>query len=112
LKPFIYLGVAGEARYLMTTLVFELYGAFCFFSLVVFFIWASLAKLRPDLDEEAFDIRTLQTLSSSEEFGHVLLVADYPIIKYSPRSAPPRPVKPSKRLQGRPYSKPRRPKAA
>jgi hypothetical protein len=100
----------------MTTLVFALYGALCFFSLVAFLIWASVAKLRPDLDEEAFDIRTLETLSSSEEFGDALTVVADPIIKHSPSSAPPRPVKPSKRLRGRPYSihprKPRRPKAA
>jgi hypothetical protein len=99
----------------MTTLVFELYGALCVFSLVAFLIWASVAKLRPDLDEEAFDIGALEKLSNSEEFGNALPVVR-PIIKHSPRSAPPRPVKPSKRLQGRPYSihrrKPRRPKAA
>jgi hypothetical protein len=99
----------------MTTLVFELYGALCFFSLVAFLIWASVAKLRPDLDEEAFDIGALEKLSSSEEFGNAVPVAD-PIIKHSPRSAPPRSVKPSDRLQGRPSSihkrKPRRPRAA
>jgi hypothetical protein len=99
----------------MTTLVFELYGALCFFSLVAFLIWASVAKLRPDLDEEAFDIGALEKLSSSEELGNALPVVD-PIIKHSPRSAPPRPVKPSKRLPGRSYlihkRKPRRPRAA
>jgi hypothetical protein len=99
----------------MLTLVFELYGALCFFSLVAFLIWASVAKLRSDLDEEAFDLRTLEKLSSSEEFGNALPVAD-PIIKHPPRSGPPRPVKPSKRLHGRPSSihtrKPRRPRAA
>ena len=68
----------------MTTLVFQLYGALCFFSLAAFLILASVAKLRPDLDEEAFDIRTLEKLSSSEEFVNALPVAD-PIIKHSPR---------------------------
>jgi hypothetical protein len=102
----------------MTTMFFGLYGALCFFSLVPFLIWASVAKLRPDLDEEALDIPTLEKLSNSEEFGNALPVA-HPMIKHSPRLAPPpppRPVKPSRRLQGRPYSshtrKPRRPKAA
>ena len=99
----------------MITLVFQLYAALCFFSLAAFLILASVAKLRPDLDEEAFDIRTLEKLSSPEEFVNALPVAD-PIIKHSLRSAPPRPFKPSKRLQGRPHSihtrKPRRPKAA
>jgi hypothetical protein len=96
----------------MTTLVFQLYGALCFFSLVAFLIWASVAKLRPDLDEETFDIGALEKLSSSEEFGNALPVAD-PIIEDAPRS---RPVKPSERLQGGPSSilkrKPRRPRAA
>jgi hypothetical protein len=87
----------------MITLVFQLYGALCFFSLAAFLILASVAKLRPDLDEEAFDIRTLEKLSSREEFVNALPVAD-PIIKHSLRSAPPRPFKPSKRLQGRPHS--------
>ncbi len=98
----------------MTTLFFGLYGALCFFSLVAFLIWASVAKLRPDLDEETFDIRTLEKLSSSEEFGSAL-----PVIEHSPRlppPPPPRPVKPGRRRQGRPYAihtpKPRRPKAA
>src|SRR5580704_732251 len=98
----------------MITLVFQLYGALCCFSLAAFLILASVAKLRPDLDEEAFDIRTLEKLSSSE-FVNALPVAA-PIIKHSLRSAPPRPFKPSRRRQGRPHSihtrKPRRPKAA
>ena len=99
----------------MLALVLEVYGAFSVLSLIAFLNLASVAKLRPDLDEEAFDIRTLEKLSSSEEFVNALPVAD-PIIKHSLRSAPPRPFKPSKRLQGRPHSiharKPRRPKAA
>ena len=39
----------------MIALIFEVYGAFCFFSLAAFLVWASVAKLRPDLDEEEFD---------------------------------------------------------
>ena len=38
------------------TLVFEAYGALCFFALVVFLAWAAVGKLRPDLDEEGFDL--------------------------------------------------------
>jgi hypothetical protein len=92
-----------------------LYGSLCFFSSVVFLIWASVAKSRPDLDEETFNIRALEKLASGEEFGNALPVADL-IIKHSPRLALPRPVKPSKHRRGRPYAshtpKPRRPKAA
>jgi hypothetical protein len=102
----------------MTTLLFGLYGALCFLSLVAFLIWASVAKLRPDLDEETFDIHTLEQVSNSEEFGNSLPVRR-PMIKHSPRLAPPpppRPVKPSRRRQGRPYAihkaTPRRPRAA
>ena len=40
----------------MIALVFEVYGAVCFFSLLAFLVLASVAKLRPDLDEEWFDI--------------------------------------------------------
>ena len=36
----------------MVRLVFEVYGAFCFLSLIAFLVLASVAKLRPDLDEE------------------------------------------------------------
>jgi hypothetical protein len=36
----------------MVALVFEVYGAVCFFSLMAFLVLASVAKLRPDLDEE------------------------------------------------------------
>jgi hypothetical protein len=40
----------------MVALVFEIYGAVCVFSLIAFLVLASVAKLRPDLDEEAVDI--------------------------------------------------------
>jgi hypothetical protein len=73
-------------------------------------------QLRPDLDEDVFDIRTLEKVTDPEEFGKAIPVAE-PIIEHSSRSAPPRPVKPSKpMIQKRPYliytRKPRRPKAA
>jgi hypothetical protein len=49
----------------MLALVFEAYGALCLFALVAFLIWAAVAKLRPDLDEEGFDVAELEKLSSS-----------------------------------------------
>ncbi len=49
----------------MVALVFEVYGAFCLFSLIAFLVWASVAKLRPDLDEEEFDFIELEKLRSS-----------------------------------------------
>lgn len=99
----------------MTALVFEAYGAFCFLSLIAFVFWAAAAKLRPDLDEEKFHIGELEEftkLASSEQFGNALLIED-PIVEILSRSAPPRPVKHSKRLiQRRPHlvhtHKPRR----
>ena len=42
--------------------VLVLYGAFCFFCLAAFLIWASFAKLRPDLDEPEFDVQELERL--------------------------------------------------
>jgi hypothetical protein len=39
-----------------------LYGAFCLFCLIAFLIWASVAKLRPDLDEPEFDLQELEKL--------------------------------------------------
>jgi hypothetical protein len=95
----------------MVALVFEVYGAFCFFSLIAFLVWAAVAKLRPDLDEDIDELEKLKKLVSSEQSGDPLTVEDQ-IIKDPPRSAPSRTVKQSKRLiQRRPHlihtSKPR-----
>ena len=82
----------------MITLVFQLYGALCFFSLTAFLILASVAKLRPDLDEEELDLVELEKLKKlvrSEQSGDALPV-DAPIIEDAPRSAPARPLKQSK----------------
>jgi hypothetical protein len=103
----------------MVALVFELYGALCFFSLIAFLVLASVAKLRPDLDEEEFDIGELEKpkkLANSEQFVNALPVED-PIVEILSRSAPPRPAKQSKHLiQRRPHRihtrKPRRPNQA
>jgi hypothetical protein len=43
-------------------LVLLAYGAFCLFCLIAFLIWASFAKLRPDLDEPEFDLQELERL--------------------------------------------------
>ncbi len=45
----------------MIASVFELYGALCFLSLIAFLVLAARAKLRPDLDEDEFDIGELAT---------------------------------------------------
>ena len=103
----------------MITLVFEVYGALCFLSLIAFLVLAAVAKLRPDLDEEEFDIgavEKLKKLANSEQFVNALPVED-PIVEILSRSAPPGPVKQSKRLiQRRPHwihtRKPRRPNQA
>jgi hypothetical protein len=93
----------------MIALFFGVYGALCFLSLIAFLVLAAVAKLRPDLDEEGFEIGDLAT---SEQLGNALPVED-PALKVLSRSAPPRPVRQSKRLiQRRPHlihmHKPRR----
>ena len=81
----------------MITAVFEVYGAFSFFSLIAFLVWAAAAKLRPDLDEEKTHIGDLEefnelqkfkNLASSEQFGNALPLED-PIVEILSRSAPP-----------------------
>lgn len=90
----------------MVALVLEVYGAVCFFSLVVFLAWAAVAKLRPDLDEEEFDfveLEKLKKLVSSEQYSDALPV-DAPIIEDAPKSAPARLVKQSKHpVRARPH---------
>jgi hypothetical protein len=84
-------------------LVFEVYGAFCFFSLIAFLALASVAKLRPDLDEDIDEFEKLKKLASSEQFGNALPVEEL-IIKDPSRSEPSRTVKQSKPLiQRRPH---------
>jgi hypothetical protein len=83
----------------MIASVFELYGALCLLSLIGFGVLAMRAKLRPDLDEDEFDIGVLanpglfvSTLSVEEPAPNVLSC-----------SAPPRPVQQGKRpIQKRP----------
>jgi hypothetical protein len=88
----------------MVALVFEVYGAFCFFSLVAFLVWASVAKLRPDLDGEEFEeLEKLKKLANSEPFDHALPIED-PIVEIVSRPAPARPGKQSKRpIRRRPH---------
>jgi hypothetical protein len=78
------------------TLVFEVCGAFCVFSLIAFLILASVAKLRPDLDEEELDFVDLEKLAHSERAGGPLSL-EPPIIEEAFWSEPPRPIKQSKR---------------
>jgi hypothetical protein len=88
---------------MMIALVFEAYGVLCLFALVVFLAWASVAKLRPDLDEEEFDFAKLEKLESPERSGEALSV-EPPIIEQP--SCPPtaRPVKQSPRpIRRRPH---------
>jgi hypothetical protein len=84
----------------MVALVFEIYGAFCLFSLIAFLVLAGMAKLRPDLDEEEFDfieLEKLKQLASSEQFDDALSI-EPPIMEESFGSPAARPVKQSKRL--------------
>jgi hypothetical protein len=82
----------------MLALLLEGYVALCFLSLVAFLVLATRAKLRPDLDEDEFDIAEL----ANQQFVNALPVED-PALKVLSRSAPPRPVKQGKRLiQNRP----------
>ncbi len=83
----------------MVALVFEAYGALCVFALAVFLAWAAVAKLRPDLDEEGFDLAELEKLSkpaSLELFGDSLSI-EPPIIEEPSWSPPGRRATKSKR---------------
>jgi hypothetical protein len=80
----------------MVALVLEIYGAFCFFSLIAFLVLASVAKLRPDLDEEIHELEKLKKLVSSEQLGNALPVEEL-INKDPSRPAPSRTVEQSKR---------------
>jgi hypothetical protein len=92
----------------MVALVFEIYGAVCVFSLIAFLVLASVAKLRPDLDEDLLKLEELKTLVSAEQSSDAFQV-DCPIIEDEPRSPPPRPVRQTKRLiQRRPHLVPLR----
>jgi hypothetical protein len=81
----------------MTKLVFEAYGALCFFAWVAFLVLASVAKLRPDLVKEEFDLSELEKPVNSERSGDALSI-EPPIIEEPSCWTAPRPVKQSKRL--------------
>jgi hypothetical protein len=86
------------------TLVFEVYGAFCILSLIAFLVLASMAKLRPDLDEEELDFVELEKKLAHSEQSDGPRSLEPPIIEEAFWSVPPRPVKPSKRqIQRRPH---------
>lgn len=88
----------------MVALFFEVYGAFCFFSLIVFLVWAAVAKLRPDLDEEEFEeIEKLKKLANTELSDDAFLNDD-PIVEILSLQPPDRPAKRTKRtIQRRPH---------
>jgi hypothetical protein len=84
----------------MIALVFEVYGAVCFFALIAFLVLAAVAKSRPDLEEEQFDFIELEKLKqfvSSEQSDDALSI-EPSIMEESFWSPPARPVKQSKRL--------------
>jgi hypothetical protein len=91
----------------MVARVFEAYGAFCLFSLIAFLVWAAVAKLRPDLDEEEFDfieLEKLKQLVNSEQSGDALSIEPAILEEESSWSQPARPVKQGKRrIQRRPH---------
>jgi hypothetical protein len=90
----------------MVALFFEVYGAFSVFALVVFLVWAAVAKLRPDLEEEELDLaelEKLEKLKSSEESCGALSI-ESPIIEKPSSSPRVRPVKRGKRsIRTRPH---------
>jgi|SRR5580693_6814333 hypothetical protein len=85
----------------MVALVFEVYGAFCFFSLIAFLVLAAVAKLRPDLDEEEFEeLEKLKKLANSEQYDHAL-PNDDPIVEILSLQPPAPPAKRTKRATRR-----------
>jgi len=81
----------------MVALVLEAYGLFCLFSLIAFLIWAAMAKLRLDLDEENFEgLEKLTKVASCRPSDAPAI--DELIIEELSRAAPAaRPVKAVKR---------------
>jgi hypothetical protein len=88
----------------MLVSVFEIYGAFCFFSLIAFLAWAAVAKLRPDLDEDEFEeIDKLKKLANSQPCDGALLNED-PIVEILSLQSPAPLIKRTKRaIQRRPH---------
>jgi hypothetical protein len=89
----------------MLALVLEVYGAFCLFSLVAFLVLAVVARLRPELEEDEFDVELwkLKELATSDQSGEVLSL-EPPIMEGPYWSPPARPAKRSKRrIQRRPH---------
>jgi hypothetical protein len=90
----------------MVALVFEVYGAFCLFSLIAFLVLAAVAKSRPDLDEEEFDfieVEKLKKLVNSEPSDDALSI-EPAILEETSWSQLARPVKQRKpRIQRRPH---------
>lgn len=83
----------------MIALVFEAYAALCILALVVFLVWASVAKLRPDLDEEELDLAELEKLKKlvGDEPPCDAPSIEPPTIEEQSSPPPPRLVKQRKR---------------
>jgi hypothetical protein len=74
--------------------------AICFLSLAAFLVLASVAKLRPNLDEEVPALEKLQKLVSTQRSGDALSI-EPPIIEEPSCSPPPaRPIGASVRSEG------------
>lgn len=87
----------------MAALALEAYGAFCLFSLMAFLVWAAVAKLRPDLDEDIDELGKLKKHVSCERSSDDLSVEPL-IVEDPPQPASARPDKRSKRpTQRRPH---------
>jgi hypothetical protein len=85
------------------TLVFEVYGAFCILSLIAFLVLASMAKLRPDLDEEELDfveLEKLKKLAHSEQSDGPSRSSRRSSKRHSGRSRPARSSRASARSRG------------
>jgi hypothetical protein len=90
------MGRREKSRRKMIALVFEAYGALCCFALAMFLAWAAVAKLRPDLDEQEFDLAELKKPVSLEPFSDALSIKP-PIIEEPSCSPSGRRAKKSKR---------------
>lgn len=75
----------------MITVILEVYGAFCLFSLIAFLVWAWFAELRPDLDE-LDELEKLKKLASCEQYDPDHAVRDL-TYEDRPQPAPHRPAK-------------------
>ena len=86
----------------MITVILEVYGAFCLFSLIAFLVWAWFAELRPDLDE-LDELEKLKKLARCEQYDPDHAVRDL-MCEDRPASTPHRAAKPRHRRLGQSMS--------